>query len=94
MILSERLKKIKTPHDIRMEKVRLRYESMRAEDAMNDSLGALGRMFTVFSFIKKTGHRLRFIYSMVSGITRLAGRFLYKKVKKIEDPCYTSMEDD
>ncbi len=94
MMLSESLRNIKTLHDIRMEKVRLRYESMRAEDAMNDSLGALGRMFTVFSFIQKTGHRLRFIYSVVSGITSLVGRFLYKKVKKKEEPRYTSMEDD
>ena len=94
MMLSKSLGNIKTLHDLRMEKVRLRYESMRAEDAMNDSLGAIGRMFTVFTFIQKTGRRLRFAYGIFSGIAGLASRFLYKKVKKEDDTRYTSMEDD
>ncbi len=94
MMLSESLRKIKTPHDIRMEKVRLRYESMRAEDAMNDSLGAVGKMFAVFSYIRKTGRRLRFVYGIFSGIAGLVGRFVHKKVKKEEDTRYPSMEDD
>ncbi len=93
MILSESLRNIKTLHDIRMEKVRLRYESMRAEDAMNNSLGALGKLFTVFSFIQKTGRRMRFVYTIISGITSLIGRFVYKKVRKEDHTQYTATED-
>lgn len=94
MMLSKSLRNIKNLHDLRIEKVHLRYESMRAEDAMNDSLSAIGKMFTVFTFIQKTGRRLKFVYGIFSGIAGLVSRFLYKKVKRKDDTHYTSMEDD
>ena len=82
MMLTGSLKKIKTLHDLRTEKLRLRYESMRAEDALNDSLHAIERMFTIFTLMQRAGTGFQYAYNMATGISSFFSRIFGKKRKK------------
>ncbi len=79
MMMINSLRKIKTVQDIRVEKYRLRYEMLKAEDRFNDSLHATQQLFTIFTFIRNAGGALRQAYRIISGVTgfinSLFGRF-------------------
>jgi hypothetical protein len=82
MMLTSSLKKIRTMQDLRTEKLRLRYESLRAEDALNDSLSALDNMFSLYTFIRKAGHSFQYAFNLATGISNFFSRFFGKKHKK------------
>ncbi len=79
MINSSRYRKIKTLQDIRVEKARLRYEALVAENAMMEGFRSVERAFTMFSMVRRVseyvGHGIR----AVSGIARFFGRVFHKK---------------
>ncbi len=81
-MLTNRLKKIKSVHDLRTEKIRLRYEYMRAEESLNDSLYAIENLFTVFSMVRKAGSRLQSAYNIFTTVSGFLNRFFGKKRKK------------
>lgn len=81
MMLSGSLKRIKTLQDLRTEKLRLRYESMRAEDALNDSLFAIERMFSIFNLMQKAGTSFQYAFNMATSISSFFGRIFGKKRK-------------
>ena len=85
MTLSKTLRKIKSTQDLRAEKLRLRYEALRAEDALNDSLAATEKLFTFLSAVRKAGSNLRHVMNVFSGINRIFGR-LFGKKSKAEEP--------
>ncbi len=93
MMLSKTLKKIKSTQDLRAEKLRLRYEALRAEDAMNDSLAATEKLFTFFSAMRKAGSNVRYVMNAFSGISRIFGRLFGKKSHTEESPSETEYHD-
>ena len=86
-MLSDKLKKVKNPQDLRLLKVRLQYEAMRAEDDLNKSLHATEELFTIVSVVRKAGDNVRNAFSIITSISSFFGRIFKKKQKK-EDPSY------
>jgi hypothetical protein len=82
MMLAASLKKIKTMQDLRTEKLRLRYESLRAEDALNDSLHAFESVFSIFTVMRKASHSLQYAFNLASGVSSFFSRIFGKKHKK------------
>ena len=87
MMMIDSLRKIKTLQDIRVEKIRLRYEMLKAEDKLNDSLQATERLFTVFTFIRNAGGTLRKTYRVFTGISSFINSLFGKKSKQ-ENPSH------
>ncbi len=81
-ILSDKLKKVKTPQDLRVLKVRLQYEAMRAEDDLNKSLHATEELFTIVSVVRKAGNNIRHAFSVISSISSFFSRIFKKKQQK------------
>ncbi len=86
-MLSDKLKKVKTPQDLRVLKVRLQYEAMRAEDDLNKSLQATEELFTIVSVVRKAGNNIRHAFSIINSISSFFGR-IFKKKQKQEDPSH------
>lgn len=74
----ERFKKISTLHDIRVEKARLRYESLVAENAMMDSFRAIGRLFSLIGYVRRAAAGFGTAYSMGSRISQFVGKIFRK----------------
>lgn len=81
-MLSDKLKKVKTPQDLRVLKVRLHYEAMRAEDDLNKSLHAIEDLFTIVTVARKAGDKIRYAFSIASSISSFFGRIFKRKQKK------------
>ncbi len=75
------LRKIKTVQDIRVEKIRLRYQMLKAEDKFNDSLHATEQLFTIFTFIRNAGGAMRQAYRIFSGVNSFINNLFGKKNK-------------
>lgn len=75
----ERFKRVRTLHDIRVEKARLRYESLVAENAMMESFKAIGNLFSLFGYIRKASAGFNTAYSVVSRISQFAGKIFRSK---------------
>lgn len=86
-MLANKLQKVKTPHDLRVLKIRLQYEAMRAEDDLNQSLQASGQLFTLVSVFQKSAHIIRHASSVFTRISSFFGRIFNKKQKQEEYPC-------
>ncbi len=89
MMLLASLKKINTLQDLRTEKLRLRYETIRAEDALNDSVHAIERMFFIFTFMRKASSSFQHAYNIATSVSSFISRIFGKKHKKdhhSEDP--------
>lgn len=82
MMLTASLKKIKTMQDLRTEKLRLRYESLRAEDALNDSLHAFESLFSIFTIMRKASHSFQYAFNLATGVSSFFSRIFGKKHKK------------
>ncbi len=81
MMLLASLKQINTLQDLRTEKLRLRYETMRAEDALNDSLYAIERMFFIFTFMRKASNSFQHAYNIATSVSGFFSRIFGKKQK-------------
>ncbi len=66
----ERFRRIRTLHDIKIEKARLRYESLVAENAMMDSVRAVGSLFSLVRYIRKVSAGFGTAFAVASRITR------------------------
>ncbi len=86
-MLSDKLKKAKTPQDLHVLKVRLQYEAIRAEDNLNKSLHATEELFTIVSVVRKASDNIRHAFSIINSISSFFGRIFKKKQKK-EDPSH------
>lgn len=49
----QRFKNLKTLQDIRLEKARLKYEMLVAENRLNENLGAIEKLFTITSVFRR-----------------------------------------
>ncbi len=89
MSVTESIRNIKSMQDIRVEKARLRYESLMAEKSLADTLQASEKVFTFFSFFRYSVDMMRTGYnmfvSMYQVFDRLFGRFVRKKSKAAEE---------
>lgn len=79
MIDTHRYRKIKTFQDIRLEKARLRYEALVAENAMMEGFRSLERVFTIFSMARRVSDYVGYGFRAMSGLGRFFGRVFHKK---------------
>ncbi len=86
-MIPDHLQKVKTPHDLRVLKVRLQYQAMRAEDDLNKSLHAIEELFTIVTVARKAGDKIRYAFSIASSISSFFGRIFKRKQKK-DAPSY------
>ncbi len=73
---------IRNMQDLRLEKARLRYEVLMAENSLNDSLHSIERLFTVFALIRRASAGFKLAYSMISKASRFMGRLFSRSDKK------------
>lgn len=88
----ESLRNIKSLEDIRVEKARLKYESLLAESRMMESMRAAGQLFTVVSSLKRVSGGIRTAYSIISRFSRFISRWFGRKKEEKEDR--TPREED
>lgn len=82
MIPAERLKHIRTMQDLRVEKARLRYESLMAEKDLNDSVEAIGKVMTFFTLFRRAAGGARYAYGIFSRVSDYLGGLFKKKSRK------------
>lgn len=71
MIDTKRFREIKTLQDIRLEKAKLRYEMMLAENALSDNLNSLHNAFSFTAVVSRITEGYSFarnIFSRISGL--------------------------
>lgn len=50
---SQRFKNIRTLQDIKLEKAKIRYEMLIAENSLMDSINAVEKLFTIVSYFRR-----------------------------------------
>ncbi len=78
----ESLKDIKSIHDIKVQKARMRYEALLAENKMMESFRAIEQLFTFISNIRRASAGLRQVYHVFSKISSFFGRLFGKSEKE------------
>ncbi len=86
MILSDSLKKIRSLQDLRAEKYRLRYEAMRAEYELNGSIEAIGKAYTMLSYIRRAGTAASRAFNIATSLSRFIYNIFQKKTSRKEPP--------
>lgn len=86
MMLSDSLKKIRSMQDVRAEKYRLRYEAMRAEYKLNASMEAVGRVYSMLSYIRRAGKVASHSFNIATSVSRFIYSFFQKKTSRSDPP--------
>lgn len=79
MINSDRLRKIKSLQDIKLEKAKYRYELLLAENRLFEHMVAIQNQFTFPLFLSKVKHGFVFASKIVSSISSFTGWLFRKK---------------
>jgi hypothetical protein len=94
MIDTKRFSKIKSLQDIRLEKARLRYEMLTAENRLSDSLQTAGQIFSLSALMARVRIGMtvaRKSYDIFSGLLRWVSG---KRKKKKHHPAHDENKDD
>ncbi len=80
----ESLKHIKTTQDIKLQKARMRYEAMLAENKMMESFHSIGQVFTIIYTFRKVTSGVSYVYQTYQKISDFLSRLFggSKKEKK------------
>ncbi len=78
----ESLKEIKSIQDIRVEKARMRYEALLAENKLNESVRAAEQLFTFVSNLRRSLTVVRQTYEVFSRIGIFFSRLFGKQDKQ------------
>lgn len=81
----EAIRHVKSMHDIRVEKARLRYEALMAEKNLNESVDAFEKLSDFLSNIKRGYAAFQQAYEMFSRMSSWFGR-MFSGFKKKEKP--------
>ncbi len=90
--MDKTLRNIKSLEDIRVEKARLRYESLLAESRMTESIRAATQVFSLFASLKRMSRGIKTAYNLLSSLSGLIARIFGKK--KQEKERTSQAEDD
>ncbi len=78
MIDTSRFKNIKTLQDIKLEKARLRYDMLLAENALSEDMYAIQQAFSYMSLFSRIADGYDYAQRVVSKIAGLYRRFFRK----------------
>lgn len=83
----ESLKDIKTVQDIKLQKARLRYEAILAENKMMESFHSIGQVFSIIYTFRKVTSGLSYVYQTYLKISDFVSRLFggSKKEKKADN---------
>jgi hypothetical protein len=81
MIDSDRLKKIKTFQDIKLEKAKLRYEALLAENRLFENLNEIQGQFTFPLFLTRFKDGFAFASKIYSNVNSILGKVFRKKAQ-------------
>jgi len=82
MINTKRFRKLKTLHDIELEKARLKYDMLLAENRLMEDIDAVSGLFTHSSFFSRASDAFSYASGVYSGIQNLLGWFFRKKDRR------------
>ncbi len=89
----ESLKHIRSYHDIRVEKARMRYEALLAENKMMESFSAAGQAVSLITSVRRFSAGFHQAYAVATRITdffrRLFGRSKKEPSSEEETTVYT-----
>lgn len=78
-----RFKNIKTLQDIKLEKARLRYDMLLAENHLHENLEGVQRLITMGAFATRISTGIHFVQDVYH---RLSGFFSWFRRKKNQEP--------
>ncbi len=79
MIDTQRLRKIKSLQDIKLEKAKLRYEALLSETKLYEDMNAIQNQFTFPVFLARVKGGVSFVNKLFSGIQNTIGWVFRKK---------------
>lgn len=82
---TSRFRKIRTLDDIKLEKARLKYEMMAAENDLHSSLEGIQRMFTMNGFITRVSTGVLFAQDLYHKFGNIISWFRRKKTTRARD---------
>jgi hypothetical protein len=83
---TRRFTRIKTLKDIKLEKARLRYEILIAENALLETMMALQRVVTISTVFSKLGSSFGFAKNVYSGVHNVISKIMFwRKGKSAKD---------
>ncbi len=85
MIDSKRFREMKTLQDIKLEKAKLRYEVLVAENRLIESLGALQGLFTASQLLSRANEMYAYMQKAYSGVQRAVGWVFRRKDRDPEN---------
>lgn len=85
MIDSKRFREIKTLQDIRLEKAKLRYEMLVAENRLIDSLGAVQGLFTASQLLARANEVYAYMQRAYAGVQHVMGWLFRRKDRDPEN---------
>jgi len=81
----QNFKKLKTLQDIKLEKTKIRFEMILAENKLMDSLNAVEQVVTIASFFRRFVTGFRYAQSFLQNFYKYIDRFMFWKKDKEED---------
>ena len=82
MVNTKRFKRIRTLHDIEMEKARLKYELLLAENRLMEDIDVVRGFFTQSSLFSKASEAISYISSFYNGFQGILGWLFRKKERR------------
>ncbi len=79
---TQRYSKIKTLKDIKLEKARIRYEMLVAENGLMDNIASIQRLVTITSTFSRITQGFHLAHSIYEGIHNLTGKLMFWRKKK------------
>ncbi|MEE4177436.1 MAG: hypothetical protein V2I46_08000 [Bacteroides sp.] len=81
---TSRFKNIRTLNDIKLEKARLRYEMLAAENNLHDNLEGVQRLFTMNGLVTRLSAGFLFAQDVYSKFNNVFSWFRRKKSSKVD----------
>lgn len=85
MIDSKRFREIKTLQDIKLEKAKLRYEMLIAENRLIDSLGVVQGFFTASQLLSRANEMYAYVRRAYAGVQHVIGWVFRRKDRDPEN---------
>ncbi len=82
---SQSFKNIRTLQDIKLEKAKIRYEMLIAENRLMESLNAVEKLFTIVSFFKRFAAGFTYAQHFISNFHKYMEKLMFWKKDKDEE---------
>jgi hypothetical protein len=82
---SQRFKNIRTLQDIKLEKAKIRYEMLIAENRLMDSFNAVEKLVTIVSFFRRFAAGFAYAQHFISNFHKYLEKLMFWKKDKDEE---------